>query len=48
MIVIAIIGILAASLFPSLGRYIERARDTKKIAQIRDIANAIEARYIDV
>jgi type II secretory pathway pseudopilin PulG len=47
MIVIAIIGILAAVLFPSVNQYIVRAKDTSKIVHIKILSNAIEARYID-
>jgi prepilin-type N-terminal cleavage/methylation domain-containing protein len=41
MIVIAIIGVLAASLFPALTGYLSRARDTKKIAEIKDLNTAL-------
>ena len=41
MIVIAIIGILAASLFPSLTNYLERSRDAARIANIKDASTAI-------
>ncbi len=37
MIVIAIIGILAAALFPSITQYIERGRDASRTAHLRDI-----------
>ena len=41
MIVIGIIGILAASLYPSLTSYLARGRDTAKIAEIKQINTAI-------
>ena len=41
MIVIAIIGILAAALFPSLTSYLARGRDTSRVAAIKDIATAV-------
>ena len=34
MIVIAIIGILAASLFPAMSGYLSRSRDTARIAHL--------------
>ncbi len=47
MIVIAIIGILAAALFPSITQYIERGRDASRTAHLRDIWNALGAFYAD-
>jgi prepilin-type N-terminal cleavage/methylation domain-containing protein len=47
MIVIAIIGILAASLFPTTTRYISRARDTTKVNEINQLQTAIEVYHID-
>ena len=41
MIVIAIIGILAASLFPAISSYIWRWRDTDRIADLKDISLAL-------
>ncbi len=40
MIVIAIIGILAVALFPSLTNYIQRGRDAARTSHLKDIANA--------
>jgi prepilin-type N-terminal cleavage/methylation domain-containing protein len=47
MIVIAIIGILAASLFPSLTAYLARGRDTERLADVKDIATAHSTFLID-
>lgn len=47
MIVIAIIGILAAVLFPSVTGYFERARDVKKKAELHQINFAITSYYMD-
>lgn len=41
MIVMAIIGILAAAMYPSITGYIARSRDTKRQTNLRDIAGAI-------
>jgi general secretion pathway protein G len=41
MIVIAIIGILSASLYPSLTGYLSRARDTKKVAELKELHTAL-------
>jgi type II secretory pathway pseudopilin PulG len=41
MIVIGIIGILAAALFPSLSSYLSRGRDTAKISEIKQLNTAI-------
>jgi prepilin-type N-terminal cleavage/methylation domain-containing protein len=47
MIVIAIIGILAAALFPSLTNYIQRGRDAARTSHLKDISNAAGAYYAD-
>ena len=47
MIVIAIIGILAASLFPSMTGYLKRSRDTARISGMKDISTALGAFYAD-
>ena len=47
MIVIAIIGILAAALFPSITAYLDRGRDATRTAHLRDIGNALGAYYAD-
>jgi prepilin-type N-terminal cleavage/methylation domain-containing protein len=47
MIVIAIIGILAAALFPSLTSYLARGRDTSRAAGIKEISTAVAAYTID-
>jgi prepilin-type N-terminal cleavage/methylation domain-containing protein len=47
MIVIAIIGILAAALFPALTSYLSRGRDTKKIAEIKQLNTALIVYKID-
>lgn len=47
MIVIAIIGILAAALFPSLTAYLKRSRDAGRSANLNTIATAIGAFYSD-
>ena len=41
MIVIAIIGILAAALFPAITNYIGRGRDAARIAGLNDLAKAL-------
>jgi prepilin-type N-terminal cleavage/methylation domain-containing protein len=41
MIVIAIIGILAAALFPSLTSYLARGRDTSRVAAVKEIVSAV-------
>jgi type II secretory pathway pseudopilin PulG len=43
LVVIAIIGTLAAALFPSLTRYLLRTRDTARIKDIVDIAFSLES-----
>lgn len=47
MIVIAIIGILAAALFPSLTAYMKRSRDAGRSANLNTISTAIGAFYSD-
>ena len=47
MIVIAIIGILAAALFPSLTAYLARGRDTSRIAGIKEITTAFAGYQLD-
>jgi prepilin-type N-terminal cleavage/methylation domain-containing protein len=47
MIVIAIIGILAAALFPSLTAYLKRSRDAGRSANLNTISTAIGAYYSD-
>ncbi len=47
MIVIAIIGILAAALFPSMTGYINRARDTARQAGVKDISTSLGAYFAD-
>jgi type IV pilus assembly protein PilE len=47
MIVIAIIGILAAALFPSLTAYLKRSRDAGRSANLNSIATALGSFYAD-
>jgi prepilin-type N-terminal cleavage/methylation domain-containing protein len=47
MIVIAIIGILAAALFPSMTAYLKRSRDAARTANIKDVTTALGAYYSD-
>lgn len=47
MIVIAIIGILASALFPSMTGYLKRSRDTARISGMKDISTALGAFYAD-
>jgi type II secretory pathway pseudopilin PulG len=47
MVVIAVIGILAASLFPVTIQYLSRARDTGKVSELNQLQTAIEAHYTD-
>lgn len=47
MIVIAIIGILAAALFPSMTGYLKRSRDTARISGLKDISTAVGAYFSD-
>ena len=45
MIVIAIIGILAAALFPSLTSYLAGSRDSGRVANLRSIKVAATSYY---
>jgi prepilin-type N-terminal cleavage/methylation domain-containing protein len=47
MIVIAIIGVLAAALFPSMTSYLKRSRDAARTAHTKDISTAVGAFYSD-
>ncbi len=47
LIVIVIIGILAAALVPRLTSVQERARDTKRKTDLRNIYNALEIYFVD-
>lgn len=47
MIVIAIIGILAAALFPSMTAYLKRSRDAARISGTKDISSAVGAYFSD-
>ena len=47
MIVIAIIGILAAALFPSLTRYLVRGRDSSRLSSVAEISKSILAFSLD-
>ena len=47
MIVIAIIGILAAALFPSLTAYLARGRDTSRASGLKEISTAVAAYQVD-
>ena len=47
MIVIAIIGILAASLFPLMTGYLERSRDAGRIAALNNIKSVLQTYYAD-
>ena len=47
MIVIAIIGILAAALFPSMTGYLKRSRDAARTSSLKDISTAVAAYYAD-
>ena len=47
MIVIAIIGILAAALFPSMTSYLKRSRDAARVAHTKDISTAVGAFFSD-
>ncbi len=47
MIVIAIIGILAAALFPSLTSYLARGRDASRVAGIKEIVTAFAGYQLD-
>lgn len=47
MIVIAMIGILAAALFPNMTEYLKRARDTARVSDLHNIATGIAMYEID-
>ena len=47
MIVIAIIGILAAALFPSMTNYLKRSRDAARTSNLKDISTALGAYFSD-
>lgn len=47
MIVIAIIGILAVALFPSLASHLARGRDTERLTDVSSIRNATATFLID-
>jgi type II secretory pathway pseudopilin PulG len=47
MIVIAIIGILSAALFPHVTGYIMRARDAARQSDINNISLALTSYYTD-
>ncbi len=47
MIVIAIIGILAASLFPLMTGYLERSRDAGRIAALNNVKSVMQTYYAD-
>ena len=47
MIVIAIIGILAAALFPSLQSYLARGRDSTRLSSVAEISKSILAFSLD-
>lgn len=47
LIVIVIIGILAAALIPRLTGLQARARDTARTADLRNIATAVELYHVD-
>jgi type IV pilus assembly protein PilA len=47
MIVIAIIGILAAALFPAMSGYISRSRDTARISHIGQLVTASSTYFQD-
>lgn len=47
MIVIAIIGVLAAALFPSLTAYLKRSRDAGRTANLNTINTAMGAYFSD-
>ncbi len=47
MIVIAIIGILAAALFPAMSGYLTRGRDTARISHVGQLITAASSSYQD-
>ena len=47
MIVIAIIGVLAAALFPAMSGYLARGRDTARISHVGQIITAASSSFQD-
>ena len=47
MIVIAIIGVLAAALFPAMTGYLSRSRDTARISHVGQIMTAMSTLFQD-
>jgi prepilin-type N-terminal cleavage/methylation domain-containing protein len=47
MIVVAMIGILAAALFPNMTQYLMRARDAARASDLNNIATGIALYEID-
>ncbi len=47
MIVIAIIGVLAAALFPSYSGYLQRSRDTHRITALSTLTRALQLHFND-
>lgn len=47
MIVVAMIGVLAAALFPNMTGYLKRARDAARASDLNNIATGIAAYEID-
>ena len=47
MIVIAIIGVLAAALFPAMTGYLARSRDTARVSHIGQIITALGTMFQD-
>jgi prepilin-type N-terminal cleavage/methylation domain-containing protein len=45
MVVIAILGILAAALFPAYTNYIQRGRDTSRLAGIDELSKMLTLYY---
>jgi prepilin-type N-terminal cleavage/methylation domain-containing protein len=48
MIVIAIIGVLAAALFPAMSGYLSRSRDTARVSHVGQIITASSTYFSDV
>ena len=47
IVVIAIIGILASVIYPSFSNYQKKGRDGKRLADIKNIASALDQYYLD-
>ena len=47
MIVIAIIGVLAAALFPTMSGYLARSRDTARISHVGQLITAAASSFQD-